>query len=62
MLDTDIVSMIYWDKNTNGSYYNGTDRGIITSTYAIDASGHTGYPYYLVTPFTTQAYDGIIMG
>lgn len=38
--------MVYWDKNSNGSYDTGTDRSLLIPTYAVNASGNYGWLYY----------------
>jgi Chaperone of endosialidase len=50
-IDTDIYNMIYWDKNSNGIYDNGTDRSIVAPSYWVSSSWDTWYPYVLAFPF-----------
>jgi Chaperone of endosialidase len=46
-IDKDIMSMIYWDKNKNGTFDNGTDRSLLIPMYATSSSGNSWDPYYL---------------
>lgn len=51
MADVDIMNMIYWDKDWNNTYDDGTDRPLIVPTYAVSTGGSNGYPFYLVSPY-----------
>lgn len=55
LVDTDIVSMIYWDKNSNNVYDSWSDRPFIVPTYATSTSWNSWIPYFLTTPYYISA-------
>ena len=50
MADVDIMWMTYWDKNGNNVYDDWIDRPILAPPYAVNTSGNSWSPYFLLTP------------